>query len=118
MNNIKKLCCFLLAACLLIVIFGFLKYDPPMFSLNEKSASYMIRKSGNQYWIELTKENYFSADVPFRGYAIRISGSDTNLDPYLNKPIKAKGFFTTRTGEHSYYITDIDLLTNSEKTTN
>lgn len=118
MNNIKKLGYVLLAACLLVIIFAFLKYDPPIFSLNEKNASYAIRKSGNQYWIELTKENYSYPDVPFHGDAIRISGSDVNLELYVDKPIKPYGYFTTRTGEHSYYITDIDLLPNLEKTTN
>lgn len=66
--------------------------------------------SGEQYQISKLGENFWISNVGGlqNSDAMKISGSCQDLTEFIDKPVQVDAIFTTRTGEHTYFITGVD----------
>lgn len=83
----------------------------PLFSLNNDSKyTYFIQKDGENYFVVMSDTQIAETnEAPFRGSAMKISGSDFPLDDFINKEVSLTGCFTTKTGISSYYLQTVQL---------
>lgn len=83
----------------------------PMFDLNDSTAQYEITKKTNNdsytYFIQKINNNTQNQTSDFKGDAIKINGACQNLDEFLDQPVNVEGVFSTQTGEHTYFITNV-----------
>lgn len=84
----------------------------PLFGLNNDDSkyTYFIQKDGENYFVVMSDIQLAeTSEAPFRGSAMKISGSDFPLDEYLNKKVSLTGCFTTETGISTYYLQTVQV---------
>ncbi len=104
---------------LLSIFFNNLPSSSPLVSLADPQSTYRLSKHGDNYFLEQINRqeaHRIPQESDFIGNAVKVSGSCNDLDPFLDQPVQVDGFFTTKTGEHSFFLSEIMLETDSTVT--